>query len=336
MISDILNFFPLQWLIFSVIIVSLLFFDLNIFSKNDCELSIKKSLSLTAIYVTIGLLFGLVILYLYNPMSLESCAPKCHLTAAGYYWNAFIIEKVLSIDNIFVMSMIFGYLKIPRHYQHRVLFWGILGVIIMRGLMIFLGTTLIEHFNWILYLFGFFLIYTGFKMLPMKQENDDDDISKNKVFLLINKLLPTTTTLHGNKFFVQLKDEKTNKTKYFITPLMISLISIEIIDIVFALDSVPAVFSITLDPFIVYTSNIFAILGLRALYSALDAILDKLEYLKPTLAIILMFIGSKIFIPHIFDIEEIPMAISLGVTIGLLAFGTLYSLFKSRQNTKQQ
>jgi tellurite resistance protein TerC len=266
------------------------------------------------------------------------CAPKCNISAAGFYWNAFIIEKVLSMDNIFVMSMIFTYLKIPRKYQHRVLFWGILGVILMRGVMIMVGTKLITEFNWILYLFGAFLIYTGFRMLvnSKKDDNEEEDISKNKVFFLIGKLFSTTTKIHGNKFFVKLKDEKTNKMKIFLTPLMVSLLSIEIIDIAFAIDSVPAVFSITLDPFIVYTSNIFAILGLRALYSALDEILSKLKYLGPALAVILMFIGAKIFIADILGLDKFPIEISLSVTISLIAFGVIYSILKTKKEKQHK
>ena len=327
---EIFNFIPLHWCIFTIIIIALLAFDLGVFSKIDKALTIKQSLCLTLFYVTIGLSFGLVILQIYNPTGMADCNNNCHIRAAGTYWNAFIIEKVLSIDNIFVMSVIFSSLKIPREYQHRVLFWGILGVIIMRGLMIGIGTALVAQFSWLLYVFGAFLIYTGFKMLAKKSNNDeDDDIQNMKIIQYLKKILPITTKIHGNSFFIRLKDEKTGQLKLFLTPLMTALIFIEIIDIVFAVDSVPAIFSITLDPFIVYTSNIFAILGLRALYSALDAVLDKFKYLEPALAVVLMFIGSKIFIADIMGIDKFPTEVSLGVTISLIATGTFYSMYKN-------
>ncbi|MFT6071896.1 MAG: tellurite resistance protein TerC [Alphaproteobacteria bacterium] len=329
MIPEFLDFVPTHWVLFLAIIISLLAFDLGVFFKRDRELSIKESLGLTSLYIIIGLSFGFIIMNLYDPMRLESCAPNCNIRAAGYYWNAFIIEKVLSMDNIFVMSVIFSYLKIPRKYQHRVLFWGILGVILMRGLMILVGTTLITEFSWLLYVFGLFLVYTGFKMLFSNE--GDNDISESKIILIIKKILPITNDLHGNRFFIRLNNPKTQKLSWFLTPLMTALICIELIDVVFAIDSVPAVFSITLDPFIVYTSNIFAILGLRALYSALDAVLEKFKYLEPALAVVLMFIGSKIFIADFFGMDKFPMEISLSITVGLIALGIIYSIFKNNQ-----
>lgn len=332
MMTDLISTIPLHWVIFSSIICGLLIFDLGVFSKSESALTIKQSLLLTLFYITIGVSFGFVILNIYNPTEFTSCSPKCHVQAAGYYWNAFIIEKVLSIDNIFVMSLIFGSLQVPSKYQHRVLFWGILGVIIMRGLMIGLGTALVHEFSWLLYVFGAFLVFTGFKMLfNRKDEEDDDDIQNNKIIRYVKKFLPITNQFHGSKFFVKLHDDKTGRLKLFFTPLMTALIFVEIADIIFAVDSVPAIFSITLDPFIVYTSNIFAILGLRALYSALDAVLDKFKYLEPALAIVLIFIGSKIFIADLLGIEKLPIEFSLGVTIGVISIGMVYSIWKNSQ-----
>lgn len=331
--TEFLSFIPLQWVIFLSIIIVLLAFDLGVFFRKDRELGIQESLVLTAMYILIGLSFGFVVYSIYDPNASVSCAPDCHIRAVGDYWNAFIIEKVLSMDNIFVMSVIFSFLQIPRKYQHRVLFWGILGVIIMRGLMIGIGTTLVSEFHWLLYVFGGFLIFTGCKMLFQGDDVEEVDIGDSLVYQWISKFLPLTKNIYGNKFFIRLTDEKTSKLKLFLTPLMTSLIFIEIIDVVFAVDSVPAVFSITLDPFIVYTSNVFAILGLRALYSALDAVMNKFEYLEPALAVVLIFIGSKIFIAELLDMNKFPMEISLGVTISLIAIGVIYSIYK---NGKQE
>lgn len=319
-----------MWGSFALIITTLLLLDLGVFNKKDHEISIKESLITSAIYITIGLLFGVWILYEYDPNLNASCSPHCNYQAASEYWTGFIVEKTLSLDNIFVISLIFSFFNIPMKYQHRVLFWGILGVLILRGIMIGLGTTLVEQFHWILYIFAAFLIFTGFKMLVTKNEEENMDMSNNKILKFLHKYLPVTSELHGNRFFVKQKSPETGKMKQYVTPLFITLLMVEFIDLIFAVDSVPAVFSITLDPYIVYTSNIFAILGLRALYFALSAVIQRFEYLKPALAVVLMFIGSKIFIAWALDLEKFPTSISLGVTIGLIALGVIYSLYKTR------
>jgi tellurite resistance protein TerC len=235
----------------------------------------------------------------------------------------------LSLDNIFLISIVFSSLSIPLKYQHRVLFWGILGVIILRGLMIGLGAQIISQFHWVLYIFSAFMLFTGIKMLFVSEQTID--IAKNPLLIWIRQHLNVTDRLHEQKFFVYQKDNQTQKKKLFVTPLFIALITIEFIDLIFAVDSIPAIFSLTQDTYIVYTSNIFAILGLRALYFALAAIIPKFYYLKFALAAILIFIGSKIFIAETFGLVKIPPAISLSVTIGFLAIGILASYIKDRQ-----
>jgi tellurite resistance protein TerC len=233
------------------------------------------------------------------------------------------------MDNIFLISVIFSFFAIPLKYQHRVLFWGILGVVILRGIMIGLGSELVEHFEWVLYIFAAFLIFTGIKMFFLKEK--DTNLSDNPILKWMSQHLRVTPDFHDKRFFVQLVDEKTNRRKLFLTPLFTALVLIELTDIVFAVDSIPAVFTITTDPYIVYTSNIFAILGLRALYFALAVIIDRFHYLKYALAAVLIFIGSKMFIADLFD-TKIPAPVSLGVTFGLLAAGCVYSLYKSRKS----
>ena len=235
------------------------------------------------------------------------------------YFTGYLLEKSLSMDNIFVMSMVFAALGVPSKYQHRVLFWGILGALVMRGLLIGIGDALVVRFHWILYLFSAFLIYTGGKMLIMKKE-EQVDISDSKIFQWVSKMFHVTHEIRGEHFFVK------ENGRHYITPLFFALVTIELMDVVFALDSIPAIFLVTTDVYVVYTSNIFAILGLRALYFLLAAIIDKFSYLKPAISIILIFIGFKIFLPKI-GIEVAEWQ-SLAVTIGLLAGGILLSLIK--------
>ena len=208
--------------------------------------------------------------------------------------TAFVVEKTLALDNVFVIALIFSYFAIPRQYQHRVLFWGILGVIVLRGLTIGLGATLVAEYSWVLFIFAAVLIFTGIKMLVT--DDKEMDLSANPVLKFMRKRFRVTETLHGNNFFVNQAEAKTGTIQRYMTPLFLALILIEIADLVFAVDSVPAVFAITSDPNIVYTSNIFAILGLRAVYFALAAVLHRFHYLKYALAILLVFIGSKVFV----------------------------------------
>lgn len=312
--ADFLGTATWLWLAFITIVISLLAFDLGVLHREHREIGIKESLLLSGGYITAGLLFGVWVWFQKGGDS------------GMEYFTGFLIEKSLSMDNVFVMAMIFGFLGIPRKYQHEVLFWGIMGVIVLRAAMIGLGATLIASFDWILYVFGVFLVLTGVKMLFSKL-HDDPDLSENKFLKFLRRHLPVTDSLHGDKFVVKQSDGD-GRMKTWITPLFLALIMIECADIVFAVDSVPAIFAITLDPFIVYTSNIFAILGLRALYFALSALIHRFVYLKYALALVLVFIGGKIFLVNI--IGKVPPALSLSVTFGLLLGGVLLSLWKTR------
>ncbi|MFY8095199.1 MAG: TerC family protein [Niveispirillum sp.] len=308
------------WLVFISIVIALLVFDLGVLNKNDHEIGVRESLVLSALYIAIGAAFGAWVWWYLGP------------TPGMQYFTGFALEKALAMDNVFVISLIFGYFAIPRLYQHRVLFWGILGVIVLRGIMIGLGAALVTEFDWLLYIFGGFLILTGVKMLFIgdKEQSMDD----NAMVRFLRRRMRVTNELHGNAFFVKQPDPKTGKVVRWATPLFLALLMVEFADIVFAVDSVPAIFAITTDPFIVYTSNIFAILGLRALYFALAAMVHRFHYLKYALAIVLVFIGGKIFWNQIYG--KLDPAISLSVTFGLLAAGVLYSLYKTRGQSPEK
>ena len=302
------------WLAFVGIVVALLAFDLGVLHKDDREIGVRESLLLSAGYISVALLFGAWVWWYFGAQS------------GMDYYTGFMIEKSLSMDNVFVIALIFGFFAIPRQYQHRVLFWGILGVIVLRALMIGLGATLVSQFSWVLYLFGAFLIFTGVKMWLIADHMPD--IANNPLLKFLKRHMRVTDGLRGNAFWVREPDPATGKVARFATPLLLALVLIEFVDLVFAVDSVPAIFAITTDPFIVYTSNIFAILGLRALYFALAAMIHRFKYLKYALALVLVFIGSKIFLVGI--IGKIPAVISLSVTFGLIAGGVLFSMWKTR------
>jgi tellurite resistance protein TerC len=232
------------------------------------------------------------------------------------------------MDNVFVIAMIFSYFAVPQQYQHRVLFWGILGVIVLRAIMIGLGATIVAQFSWVLYLFALFLIATGVKMLLMSER--EVDVGSNPLLIWMRRRFNVTDSHHGERFFVRQPHPATGKLVTYVTPLFLALLLIEIADVIFAVDSVPAIFAITTDPFVVYTSNIFAILGLRALYFALAAMIDRFRYLNIALAVVLIFIGSKIFIADLMGLEKFPPALALTITVGILAAGVVFSLVKTR------
>jgi tellurite resistance protein TerC len=296
--------------------VALTAFDLGILHKEDREMGIGESLKLSAFYISIALLFGIWIWI----------AKGADLGLK--YYTGFFIEKALSIDNVFVISLIFTYFAIPRMYQYRALLWGIIAVIVLRGIMIGVGAAVVQQYYWVLYIFAAFLIATGVKMLlagdkPM-------DVANNPAVKFISRHMRVTPDLHGEKFFVKVPDA-TGKLVSAATPLFLALVVINLADLVFAVDSVPAIFAITTDTFIVYTSNIKAILGLRALYFALAAMVHRFHYLKYALAIVLVFIGAKIFIADfLLGGEKFPPILSLAVTVGLILAGILYSLWKTR------
>ncbi|MFN3915015.1 MAG: TerC family protein [Aquabacterium sp.] len=308
------------WLSFLGIVAALLAFDLGVLHKEDHVIEVKESLLLSGFYITMALLFGAWVWWYLGADS------------GMKYLTGFMIEKSLSMDNVFVIALIFSYFAIPREYQHRVLFWGILGVIVLRASMIGLGATLVSQFSWILYLFGAFLVFTGIKMWIIADHMPD--IHSNPILKFLRKRMHVTDELHGHDFFVHRPDPQTGKLVRWATPLFLALCLIEFVDLVFAVDSVPAIFAITTDPFIVYTSNIFAILGLRALYFALSAMIHRFAYLKYALALVLVFIGTKIFLVGI--IGKIPPAFSLSVTFGLILGGVLFSLYKTRHDPPEE
>jgi tellurite resistance protein TerC len=248
-------------------------------------------------------------------------------TAGMNYVTGFVIEKSLAMDNVFVIAMIFTYFAVPREYQHRVLFWGILGVIVLRAIMIALGATIVSQFGWVLYIFAAFLIATGIKMWVFADK--EYDVGSSPVLKWVRKRFNVTDQFHGNRFWVRVTSADGGRGRWFMTPLFLSLAMVEVVDVVFAVDSVPAIFAITTDPFIVYTSNIFAVLGLRALYFALAAMVHRFHYLKYALAVLLVFIGSKIFVADALGIAKIPPILSLSVTFAILAAGVAYSLWKT-------
>jgi tellurite resistance protein TerC len=302
------------WLAFFAIVVTLLALDLGVLHRDDHVIGVRESLLLSGGYISIALLFGAGVWWQLGSQS------------GMEYLTGFLIEKSLSMDNVFVIALIFAFFAIPQQYQHRVLFWGILGVIVLRAIMIGLGATLVKEFSWILYVFGAFLVITGVKMWWMADHKPD--IANNPLLKLLRRRLRVTPELHGNAFFVKVENSATGQSVRWVTPLFLALVLIEAVDLVFAVDSVPAIFAITDEPFIVYTSNIFAILGLRALYFALAAMIDRFHYLKYALALVLVFIGAKIF--AVGFVGKIPPVLSLSVTFGLIAGGVVYSLWKTR------
>lgn len=305
------------WILFYVMVLVMLWIDLKSFGKNgQHEVSISEALKMTAVWIIVSLLFGAGIYFFYPGNSHEMAMEFL----AGY-----IIEKSLSMDNLFVFLMLFSFFGVQRKYQHEVLFWGILGALILRSIFIFAGTALIVRFEWILGVFGVFLIYTGIKMFG-QQSDEQVDPSKNIFVKIFKRFFPVTDQMHEDKFFI------VENGKRLATPLFIALLVIETTDVAFAVDSIPAVFSVSHDPFIVLTSNIFAILGLRALYFALAAVAKYFTYLKYGLGIILSFVGVKMLL-ELKDIE-IPTTISLAVIFGLLALSMGLSVILSKRKTK--
>lgn len=309
-----------MWASFITIVLTLLFFDLFVLNRKDHVIGMSESLKLYSFYVMLACCFGAWVWHSLGAVK------------GMEYFTGYIIEATLSMDNLFVIAMILGYFNIPREYQHRVLFWGILGVIVLRGIMIALGATLVAEFHWVLYIFAAFLIITGVKMLLAAGDGDSDtlDLSENRFLLFLKKHLRVTDTIHGHDFVVRKPHPVTGKKVLFATPLLLALILIEFADLVFAVDSVPAIFAITTDAYIIYTSNIFAILGLRSLFFALSAMMARFAYLKYAISIVLVFIGSKIFIVDLMGWDKFPPAISLSITVGILSSGVIYSLWKTR------
>lgn len=304
------------WICFLVAVFIFLALDLGVFNKNPHIISTKEASMWTAIWVSLSFAFSGVIYWLYqnghvaNPDQLKPAA------ATMKYITGYLIELSLSIDNIFVIAVIFASFKIPQKYQHRVLFWGILGAIIFRGLMIYFGVLIINKFSWTTYLFGGFLIFTAIKML-FNSEEDDFEPKESFIYRALGKIMPLTSETYGEKFFVPTKKGRAA------TPLFVALIVIEVMDVLFAVDSVPAILAITSDPFLVFSSNIFAILGLRSMYFFLANMLEKFSYLEYSLIAILTFVGIKMLLVHHY---KFPEWVSLGFIAISLITGILVSL----------
>lgn len=305
------------WIFFLLAVIFILALDLGVFNKTPHIISTKEASKWTLIWVTLSFLFSGVIYWLYTTDYIDNPDNLKPTVAAMKFITGYLIELSLSVDNIFVIAIIFASFKIPQKYQHRVLFWGILGAIVFRGLMIFFGVMLINKFTWTTYLFGAFLLFTAIKML-FSGEDDDFNPKDSFVYKTLGKIIPITSHMDHERFFIL-----TGKGKKAATPLFVALIVIEVMDVLFAVDSVPAILAITSDPFLVFSSNIFAILGLRSMYFFLANMLEKFSYLEYSLVAILAFVGIKMLV-H--DYIHIPEWASLGfITLSLLV-GILVSL----------
>ena len=300
----------LPWAVFLLIVAALLAFDLGVLHKTDHEIGVKESLWLSAFYIAVALLFGLGVWWYRGADD------------ALLYYTGFLVEKSLSLDNVFVFALIFAFLGIPRIYEHRVLVWGILMALVFRAIFIGFGSAAVSEWQWILWFFGAFLIWTGVKMLFMREDHAPD-FANSVVYRWMQRRMNLTQEYRGHAFWF-----RENGVRYF-TPLFVALILVNFADIIFAVDSVPAILAITQDPFLVYTSNIFAILGLRALYFALSAMIHRFHYLKYALALILVLIGVKIVLMMIGI--KLPALLTLGLTFGLIAGGIVYSLYRTKE-----
>jgi tellurite resistance protein TerC len=294
---------PGLWIGFIVFVLGMLALDLGVFHRKAHQVTVKEAAAWSMVWVSLALVFNWGVYHFYGPQR------------GMEFLTGYLIEKALSVDNIFVFVLIFSAFSVPAIYQHRVLFWGILGALLMRAVFIALGAALLAKFHWILYVFGAFLLITGFKMLLFK--NSEFDPQKNAIFKLFKRMVPAVDTYHGQAFVI------IQNGKRFATPLLLVLIAVEVTDLIFAVDSVPAIFAITKDPFIVFTSNIFAILGLRSLYFLLAGVVDKFHRLKIGLALVLCFVGIKMLL---IDLYKVPIGLSLGCIAALIAGSVLASL----------
>jgi tellurite resistance protein TerC len=326
------------WLAFVGMVIALLAFDLGVKHRDAHEIGVRESLKLSALYIGLGLAWAGAVYAIYateagsgsiDPqIALAATADERAWTAVHLYLTGYLVEKTLALDNVFVISMIFTYFAVPRVFQHRVLVLGILGVIVLRALMIGLGAALVTQFAWALNLFALIIIATGIKLMLMIGRRPQ--IEQSPVLKLLRRRLRVTDTLHGRAFLVRQPDPESGRLVLCATPLLLCLVLVEVADLLFAIDSVPAILAITPDAFIVYTSNIFALLGLHALYFALAAVVHRFHFLRYALGLVLVFIGLKIFAGDwLFD-GKVPAALSLSVTAGLLAGGILFSLWKTR------
>ena len=297
------------WVGFNVFVLAMLAIDLGVFHRKSHVVTFKESMSWTVVWVTLALVFNVGVWHFAGPQKgLE-------------FFTGYVIEKSLSVDNVFVFALLFSYFAVPPLYQHKVLFWGILGALIMRAVMIVGGAALITKFSWIIYIFGAFLILTGIKMIVKRDEEMHPE--RNPVVKWFKRLMPVTSDYRGDKFFVRENGIR------MATPLFVVLLLVEITDVIFAVDSIPAIFAVTTDPFIVYTSNVFAILGLRSLYFALAGVMDKFHYLKIGLGVVLTFVGVKMLLAH--SPWKLDTLLSLGVIVLILAVSMVMSLLRPKK-----
>lgn len=303
------------WAGFLVFVVSLMVFDLGVLHRKSHVIGMGESLRLTSFYIALAVSFGAILYAWRGPHD------------AFLFLTGYVVELSLSMDNIFVIAVIMGYFAIPREFQHRVLFYGILGVIILRGIMIVAGAAIIAQYHWVLYLFAAFLVITGIKMLMSGDEQYD--VSKNPVQRFLRRYFPVTEGFRDERFVVREIDEKTGRSRLFITPMLVALCVVEVADVIFALDSIPAIFAITTDPFIIFTSNIFAILGLRAMFFALSALLHRFAYLKYALSLVLVFIGGKILVADLLGWGHVSPGWSLTITLAILSAGAIVSIIST-------
>jgi tellurite resistance protein TerC len=314
------------WAGFLAFVLGLLALDLGVFHREVRAIRTGEALAWAAFYVTLALAFNVLVFFLYERnwlgVGISVGHPLDGRTAALQFLTGYLLEQSLSLDNVFVIALIFSYFRVPLAYQHRVLFWGILGALVMRGAMIGLGAALITRFDWVIYVFGGILILTAVRMLLAG--NEEPDPEKSPVIRIARRIYPVTPELHGERFFVQLNGARAA------TPLFLVLLMVESSDVLFAVDSIPAIFAVTQDPFLVFTSNVFAILGLRNLYFAIAPLLNRFKYLKQSLVFILAFVGVKMILAHT---QPIPTITSLSVIIGILGVGILASALAASRET---
>jgi len=297
-----------MWLGFNLFVLAMLALDLGVFHRKAHVVAFKESIAWTVVWVALALLFNGAIWYFAGAQK------------ALEFFTGYVIEKSLSVDNVFVFAMLFSYFAVPPLYQHKVLFWGILGALAMRAVMIALGAALIAEFSWIIYVFGAFLVLTGIKMAVKREEAIHPE--RNPVVRAFKRLMPVTSDYREDRFFV------VERGMRHATPLFVVLLLVEVSDLIFAVDSIPAIFAVTTDPFIVYTSNVFAILGLRSLYFALAGVMDKFHYLKIGLGVVLAFVGVKMLLAH--SPYKLDTLLSLGVVVGILAVSVVASLLRPK------
>jgi len=318
----------LIWIGFVVFVLLMLALDLGVFNRQAHVVKTREALAWTGVWILVALGFNVAVYYMYRHHWLGMGVRIGHdLTgeqAALQFFTGYVIEKSLSLDNIFVIALIFNYFAVPAIYQHRVLFWGVLGALVMRGMMIAAGAALINRFEWTIYIFGGLLLVTAVKMLVV--HHDDVHPERNPLVKLARRIYPVTAAYEGQHFFSHLDGRRA------MTPLFLVLLVVESSDVLFAVDSIPAIFAVTRDPFLVFTSNVFAILGLRSLYFALAAVMGRFRYVKSSLVFVLAFVGIKMLLSHH---HPIPTAFSLAVIAGILAVGVLASLFGMKRGPAQ-